>query len=266
MSTYRRRDYHSVDTAWRNSRDLNGSYVGIELEVEALTTPYGQLLGLLPDLRGRARPITETDGSLSFLRGVEIVFPPFKPSSIKRKSGAVKRVMESIKHIEMSTNNQVGMHMNINVQGWSRPRVLVAALVVHKLGYPWLTYLGGRGSNQYCSTYNYTRYDYAELTLGMSSHASATSVTNSRLELRFPKSTTDSERLDRLLDFIHQLERWSEQKTDDPRLDAWRLGVNRGEWIRNDFLEFMSKNRVGRRVLAYVEEKKNERTRTSQAA
>lgn len=256
MAGYQRRSYHSHSPQWRNSRALKGSYVGIELELEAeqeeRTGGYRQLLNLLPDIKSKGRPLVEADGSLSYTRGVELIFPPLRPASIKRANSSIKRVMKSLEGATLSPRATVGMHLNINTSEWSPHRILHATAAVMSLGGRFLAALGGRTLNRYCRLqpcgHGRELWSYCYNT-----HHAAVSIRDGRLELRFPKSTTDTDRLDRLLDFIHQLEEWSKKRTVTPDLPDWD-NPRSYTWCGDDFKAYMATNKVGKRVLKYVGE------------
>ena len=198
---YERESYHSYSSrpAWRNSYQLKGAFIGVELETVSNTGRYRSILDKLPEFNARCRPLTEEDGSLPDRSGVEIIFPPFRASTIKKSTSVLAKSMAAIDSVVAKNHRNTGMHINLNVADMLTLERTWMMHAVHCLNSEMLSNLGGRFPNNYCMPYPYQMYQggyqpsdhYASLCW----HGNAAELHGSRLELRFPQSTTDHNRL-----------------------------------------------------------------------
>lgn len=227
--SYERRGYHDTHADWRSEAGgaygLEGDYIGIELELESRN--YRHVLDAMPEIRGKNRPHVETDGSLS-RDGLEIIFPPFRYGTVKKKNSAIHKVMEALKSV-VYTNENTGMHINVNTHGWEQDKVNRFVSVFHLLSRRYLESLGGRRLTSYCSQIDEDILDwglnfwdrqerlddgedydellklkhFCEVT---SEHSFAAEISENRVELRFPSATTNQLRLASLVDLVRCVE------------------------------------------------------------
>lgn len=203
MGTYSRSYYHDEMPEWRSSFNKRGKYIGIEFELEARTN-YRAVLRLLPDFSNRYRPITESDGSLSSERGLEIVFPPFLASTLKKKSSLFGQAIAAISG-EVTVNNGAGMHMNINTAGWPRKKVNSLVALINNLPKTYLENIGQRGLTSYCSQLVCFEVDDYE---NKADHCFAAEDKGGCIEMRFPRSTSDHSRIVNLIEFFDFAEKF----------------------------------------------------------
>lgn len=204
MGNYRRTGYHGMNPEWRNTSNLRGKYIGVEFECIAANGigGYHTLLQLLPDFKFGRNPITESDGSLSSTNGVEIVFPPVSYRQLKNPKSVFARSIASLHGKTSTRSRQPGMHLNINIMGWTSDKQQIFSAVFHKLPRARLEAMGGRSLNRYCSQYNrnsLTNYR------GSMWHSVACNKGN-RIELRFPKPTTDHKKIVQLVEAVEAIE------------------------------------------------------------
>lgn len=215
---YARGSYHSYNSrpAWRNSNQLKGAYIGIELETVSRTRSYRDILRRLPEFNGRCRPLTEEDGSLPDNTGVEIIFPPFRASTIKKSTSVLAKSMAAIDGVVAHGHRAAGMHINLNVGDMLTLERTYMMHAVHCLTSAMLANLGGRYTNSYCMPNPYQMYSGGNLPstyyVGLCWHGNAAELHGSRMELRFPQSTTDHNRLKLLVDFCMALRAFAKSK------------------------------------------------------
>lgn len=211
--TYRRTDYHESYADWRNSYNLKGRFIGIELELESKN--HRDVCRALPALSNRFRPLVEEDGSLSD-EGVELIFPPLRYPSIKRKNSSIHRVMEAVKSL-VRTTNTTGMHLNVNTCGWEQKKITRYVMAFHLMAQEDLVKLGGRNLNYYCAQLSsddvdgYIEWDELTYTI-FDDHAWCAEPKGERVELRFPSATTNHLRLCSLIDMARAVEDFVESK------------------------------------------------------
>jgi hypothetical protein len=207
MGNYVRGSYHGSHPRWRNGFNEEGNYVGIEFEVES--SNYREVLRLLPDFPAEISPLTECDGSLGS-NGVEIIFPPIALSRLKRSDCSFHRSISAIKEV-VRHHEGTGMHMNVNTRGWLNDATAVFCAVVHHLPEEHLRNLGGRRPTEYCAQMR--GREFQSYRRGCVGHFAADNKPN-RIEMRFPMSTCDKDRIDGLVDFIERLSVFATTKTD----------------------------------------------------
>lgn len=234
---------------------MEGNYVGIEFEVDS--SDFREVLRLLPDFPPDRRPITERDGSLGE-EGVEIIFPPIAVSALKRANNVFHRSISAIK--DVVTHNMVtGMHMNVNTRGWSNDETAAFCAIVHNMDEEHIRNLGGRRPTDYCCQFR--GRPFITYRRGCSGHYAADNKQD-RIELRFPMSTCDKDRIDRLVDFIERLTVFARTKTAHIRglVEDLDTPVSSNVWweepitsqydkVIDAFYTFLSKTKKGRLVL-----------------
>ena len=240
MGNYVRRAYHSQRPAWRNSTNLRGKYVGIEFECVSATQSYRDILNALPDFKFNRGPLAETDGSLPQMRGVELVFPPVSYRQIKSSKSVFAKAMKALEGKISTGATSPGMHININTGGWSILKSCLFAAVVHNTPLNLLTKLGGRNLNSYCR-----KREGCQLNHYASFYHSVASNKGSRMELRFPKPTTDHEKLKWILEYVEAVEKFA-NKANPIKYDLSTSD------IYNDFVKYASKTKKGKKVLEYL--------------
>lgn len=240
MGNYVRRAYHSQRPAWRNSTNLQGKYVGIEFECVSATRSYRDILNALPDFKFNRGPLAETDGSLPSQRGVELVFPPVSYRQIKSSKSVFAKALKALEGKISTRATSPGMHVNINTSGWSDIKIMLFCATVHNIPRDSLVYLGGRQLNGYCRLIPGNRLQ----SYGYGYHTVA-SVKAGRIELRFPRPTTDHERIKRIVEFADVVERFITKAPPSKY-------TNSTGTIYADFVNYVSKTKKGKLVLGYL--------------
>lgn len=202
MGNYARNTYHSEKAVWRTAQHSpRGKRVGIELELEH-SKGYKRLLELLPDTKG-IRPSTERDGSLTENGGLEIIFPPYTYSGIRRKDSYFRKALAELAVDPPRFTTHTGMHMNINTTGWSVDAKKMFVAFLHCVPLDMLHTLGGRRPN------NYSRIRYIPWS-NMDScikHDLAW-IRPNRIEVRFPAATIDADKVMNLITFFDLVEQF----------------------------------------------------------
>lgn len=230
--SYYRHSYHSQHPSWRGGFRGRGKYIGIEFEVESLSGNYQTLLDLIPDLPDEMRPCCESDGSLDSSSGVEIVFPPIAYRSLKAKTGAFNQFLEAMDGNTHHHSN-TGMHMNINTADWTQRQRTMFAAVVHNMPSVQIARIGGRSPNNYC--YQQPNHELAHYTTSIG-HG-AVELKSGRMEMRFPKSTTDTNRIELLVDFVDALGEFCKEYADkaDDYITVRKLPVPAHYWSPSEW-------------------------------
>lgn len=212
MGQYSRGSYHGARRPWRTARHApQGQLAGIELEISH-PNGYRRVLEALPDASSRLRPVTEDDGSLNGLTGVEIVFPPYKYSTIKNGNSFMAKAFKSLGDSGCLVTSDCGMHININTTGWDQRERYLFVGMLNVIPKAIIEKLGGRLLNGYCRQHSAeyrappTLQDYYSMSNG--SHHSVCGVRANRLEMRFPAATTDIRKVRMLIDFAFYLEKF----------------------------------------------------------
>ena len=258
MGNYVRRAYHSQRPAWRNSTNLRGKYVGIEFECVSATQSYRDILNALPDFKFNRGPLVEQDGSLPSRRGVELIFPPVSYRQIKSSKSVFAKALKALEGKISTCATSPGMHININTAGWSYDKVCLFSAVVHNTPYNTLVKLGGRSLNSYCRQSPNLQLNFYD-----NRYHSVASAKNGRMELRFPKPTTDHEKLKWILEYVEVVERFASKA-------APRKYWSTTSAIYADFVKYASKTKKGKLVLGYLngtnEETKKETSTNSDSS
>lgn len=205
MGNYSRNSYHGNYPEWRNTNKLTGDYVGIELEVVSRTSSYQSILRALPNFSGGRKPLAEQDASLSYNRGVELIFPPVRYRQLKSPNSVVARAMEAIKRTTVPRLG-AGMHININTKGWTPEKKKVFCGVFHGLPKENIRRLGGRPPTVYCRQ----RPKLDVTRVGADYSRGCTAIHTSRIELRFPRGTTSHKKLVEIMEFVQAAEKFSQ--------------------------------------------------------
>lgn len=211
-------DYRWVDeevevSTWRVSDNLRGKYIGVELELEA-DGSWERIRDAMPEHRDGDGPAPdfEEDGSLSEYSGVEIIFPPIHPETLRDPGSYFHRAVSAI-HIAKVTDisYNCGMHMNVNTWKWSRRKKAIFCSMIHNMPQRVLEHIGGRGLNGYCHQLSkqFNQMMWYASSPG-DSHSWACEDKGNRFECRFPGATTDMKHIARISYFLEYLEDFAE--------------------------------------------------------
>lgn len=261
MGHYLRDDYHTLHPEWRDNFRAKGKYIGVELECVSNTGAYQDLLDLIPKFAFGRGPIAEDDGSLPHSSGVELIFPPVSYKQLKSNKSAFAKTLAAIKDVSRKDNSRtsVGMHLNVNTEGWSQNKKLLFIATVHNLKKEALERIGGRKLTSYC--YQINDVTTLEEFLYNDSHTTAAEWVGNRVELRFPGTTTDHSRIKELIAFIEILELFAEDESKHVK-DSYFYYTDKLERL---FVEFCKKSKKGREVLGYLYEEKSSENSDSSA-
>ena len=240
MGNYTRRTYHSEQPAWRDSDNLNGKYIGVEFECEPKgTDSYRKVLDLLPDFKFGRSPLTESDMSLG-PNGVEIIFPPVSYKQLKNKKSVFAKSIAALQD-NLKDTTRTGMHLNVNTRGWSLQHKEIFVSVFHHISQCALEAIGGRKLNSYCSQHRFQRLREASYYSG---HQYAAEWRSNRVELRFPKPTTDHEHIKKLVEFIEMAEHFAKLKRNPMPTSTANL--------EQKFKKYLRGSKKGKQVLGYL--------------
>lgn len=248
-----RLNYHEKQPEWRNNFKAKGKYIGVELECVSNTGAYQDLLDLIPKFAFGRGPIAEEDGSLPHLSGVELIFPPVSYKQLKSNKSAFAKTLAAIEGVSRKDNSRtsVGMHLNVNTEGWSQNKKLLFIATIHHLKKEALERIGGRKLTSYC--YQVDDVTTLEGFLYNDIHSTAAEWLNNRVELRFPGTTTDHQRIKELVAFIEALELFAEEEAKHVTYASEYYT----DKLEHMFIEFCKKFKKGREVLTYLYEEKS---------
>ena len=221
---------------------------------------YENLLELIPRFGFGRGPIVEQDASLPYHTGMELIFPPVSYKQLKSPKSAFAKTIAALdgKVEGYDPRRSVGMHLNVNTQGWSDNKKLLFIAVVHNLKKEALERIGGRALTSYCYQYDDSiQLDEYEIT----EHCTVAEWVHNRIELRFPGTTTDHKRIKELVAFIEVLELFAEEEAKHVE-DASGYYTDKLERM---FVEFCKKSKKGREVLGYLYEEKSSKNSDSSA-
>lgn len=232
------------ESAWRRSDGLLGKYIGVELELEAADEDnWNVIVDAMPEhIEGEDGPAPdfEEDGSLDEYSGVEIIFPPMKPSAIRSRRSYFNRSIRAIHDAGVAVPTYAcGMHMNVNAWQWNRIKKALFSAMINRMPKAHLEKLGGRKLNGYCMQYRGHTWpnmrSYA--TYPDNEHAHACEDKGNRLECRFPAATTDIRVIARLSYFLEFLEDFCEENATEDWKERLQSYANLYEtfltWLRN---------------------------------
>ena len=138
------------------------------------------------------------------------------------------------------------MHLNVNTEGWSQNKKLLFIATVHNLKKEALERIGGRKLTSYC--YQLDDVTTLEDFLYNDSHTTAAEWLDNRVELRFPGTTTDHQRIKELVAFIEVLELFAEDESKYVK-NIYSYYTDKLERL---FVGFCKKSKKGREVLGYL--------------
>lgn len=240
MGNYTRHFYHAQQPAWRNSNNLNGKYIGVEFECEPKgTDSYRKILDLLPDFKFGRSPLTETDMSLGY-NGVEIIFPPVSYKQLKNKKSVFAKSIAALNG-NLKRTTRTGMHLNVNTRGWDNRHKEIFVAVFHHISKDALEAIGGRMLNRYCYQ---VKFRHLREACHYSGHSYAAEWRGNRVELRFPKPTTDHEHIKKLVEFVEMAERFAKLKRNPMPTTTDNL--------EQKFKKYLQGSKKGKRVLGYL--------------
>ena len=249
MAFTKREAHGRVKPAWRQaSNKPEGRMIGIEFEVEH-RGGFQRILDALPEPKEeKNRPVTESDGSLDH-SGVEIVFPPYKNMALKQtdpKRSYFAKAMKALEDAGVHVSTNCGMHMNINTTGWEDSTRRSFMVFMHYMPPTWMTRIGGRGPNGYCTQYRaYVTWNNA---LQHTEHVTAAGVRPNRIEVRWPKPTTDMVRIKNLTNFFELVEDYCKARVDFVRTTPAEYDLSR------DFIEWLDANKERPRTSATIKD------------
>lgn len=237
-------DDEGVYVGWRRAHDLYGKFIGVELELEA-DGPYRNIIDAMPehcDARDGQAPDLESDGSLDEYSGIEIIFPPVPPSALRDCNSYFYRAVDAIHKAAVvgNINNNCGMHMNINRNGWNQVKAAIFSAMINTMPHKQLVRLGGRGLNRWCQQYRDIHFNcllqYAFKAPDDHHYACEAKFGDTRFECRFPAATTDLNKIAQLSYFFEFLEDFAERYNENtwPELHSfatmWDTFI---QWLSN---------------------------------
>lgn len=240
MGNYSRHWYHSQQPTWRDSNNLNGKYIGVEFECEPKgTDSYRKILDLLPDFKFDRSPLTESDTSLG-PNGVEIIFPPVSYKQLKNKKSVFAKSIAALKG-NLKDTTRTGMHLNVNTHGWRERDKEIFVAVFHHISQDALETIGGRKLNHYCYQ---DKFKHLHQARECSGHRFSAEWRGNRVELRFPKPTTDHEHIKKLVEFVEMAERFAKLKRNPMPTTTDNL--------EQKFKKYLQGSKKGKRVLGHL--------------
>lgn len=264
MGKYVKREYHSYsdygrawwDTtenkrqrnqSWRSDFDKEGPYIGVEFECISSAGNYSVLLDALPNFPFGREPLAEDDGSLPGRSGLELIFPPVSYKQLKKSSSVFGKCIAALDGKITTDRNITGMHMNVNTNHWSADKKLLFIATFHNIMQEALECIGGRQLNTYCKQLPDEGLYYYE---DVCDHSYCAEYLDNRVELRFPKSTTDHSKVTQLIEFIEVVETFAEVEVAN-----CHQYEDSTHALEASFRKFCSKSKKGKRVLGYLYDK-----------
>jgi hypothetical protein len=222
-------EYHGNVPDWRATTNTKaGDLFGIELEVEhSLDRQIAADAVDDIDYEGHPAPITERDGSLHRLLGVEIICPPLPMDNVMNEDGYIARLMRRLREVGVPDDQRqtCGMHINVNVVDWTPQEKLLVQWCLNAFNVV-ATHIGRRGGGgtfgSFLPVYQYRREVDGSLRAdtfpgGKHSAAWLRSPGNGFpagrgnalvLEARFPRSTLEIKELHAAIDYIMAVRDW----------------------------------------------------------
>lgn len=130
--------YHGTPTAadWRQSRDLTGNFVGVEIEThnEAGSERTVNAVDKMKGYEGR-KSVCEADGSICHYRGTEVITPPIPLAQAVKKDGYLSSLITTLLEsgVTIDPEKNYGLHINVNVRGWGEQDKHLLTYGVHIL-------------------------------------------------------------------------------------------------------------------------------------
>jgi hypothetical protein len=215
---YQLNDRHGRAGWVRQNNNLQGKYIGIELEVSH-HKGYQQLLRLLPETEdAEMRPSCEPDGSLNHRTSLEIVFPPYTYADIRSKESFFGKAINALYVGDAAPDgNRCGMHLNINTFGWKPSKKQKFCALINWMPVDHVFHIGGRAPGAYCQRWlHYTLPGYD--TGGGGLNRGMTAVRTGRIEVRFPNATVEHNRIANLSQFLEEVEKLAEKRSTTTKL------------------------------------------------
>lgn len=255
MPEYRLAGYHGQRRPWRTRDHVpDGQLAGIELELEHPVSAQ-RILNALPKTSAALRPCTERDASLDHT-GVEIIFPPYKYSTIRNGRSFIANAMRKLEESGAIVSRRTGMHVNINTTGWGVGVRRAFVGLTNGLGSTKLEAIGGRRLTMYCAWVDMDRQWFDMQSMAeetTSNHHTAVNIMPNRLELRFPAATTDPRKLRIVITFAEYMEKYARSRDDvHPSRAMMTLCVDRDDRFLN-FLKAQPKNKSLRELIKVIQ-------------
>lgn len=216
---------HSTRKQWRRGdHRAVGKKIGIEIEMVSHAS-YTSILDVINTLPFSMDIATETDGSLPFNAGMEVVFPPFSYKTLKNKKSKLSQLLTAVApHRRRYTG--AGGHFNVNTTGWSSTKIKAFMFLVHSAPPSLLTYVGGRNLTGYCRQQGLS----SSLLIPGASTRGAAAYRGNRIELRFPIGVTSTDDISRVVRFVEFLEKISETEDAETLVVSMHVNVKRS-WV-----------------------------------
>lgn len=203
---------------WRRTSGKRGMLFGIELELESRGGfERDDIVKAFPDMvKGDGPPpVFENDGSLDHVRGVEIIFPPVKPSVLRDPESYFNKALASLRRNRVVAKvAHAGMHINVNSFGLSDQTVANFCAVVHFMPREKYKTIAGRYPGGYSHQAEPEEVDDIHELLQYGDHEWCVEVHEDRIECRYPVASLDPEHIERNLTFIEVLLRFAKSPTN----------------------------------------------------
>lgn len=244
--------YHANTPDWRRTdHPKSGILIGIELEV---FHPDGKqyAANVLDEFDPGefALPLAENDSSLCSSRGVELICPPMPIDEAVSPDGYVGRLMDSLKKVGTKPDPSVGygLHININVADWSEEEKQAVQYLLNRFSGFGLV-IGGRatGFGSYHPVFYLRRQGGGRLqinTYNGDKHCAAWLRRQGRvMEVRFPKSTLDINKLKQAVDYVFALHRWVSRAPKHTLACCFLDYISPNDYLAGRFYQWCCKHR-----------------------
>lgn len=259
MGNYTRDYARSNAIPNRNAHNLQGEYYGIELELNH-PVGYQHLLRAMPDTKNRnIRPATEEDGSLDMRRGVEIVFPPLKASQINSPLSFFTKTIKALDAEGHNSSTGYGMHVNVNTSDWTPLEIAKMVTFFNMFPAARLANLGGRALNRWCQQYLITAPWAGAITVSglvrscFGSHGYVVSPRTGRLELRFPRATTDIYRIQSVVLFAQLARKYLSTVNNIALTTTCLQAFPNSTELEESFIEFIRSQPKSKKITRLLE-------------
>lgn len=227
---------------WRRCHDLRGKFIGVELELEAAGgNSWEHIVDALPQHSEADGPPPdfEEDGSIDAYSGVEIIFPPIPPETLRSPRSYFNRAIRALHKAGVASPSLAcGMHFNVNTNGWRNPKRAIFSALINTMPRAALQKLGGRSLTGYCHQYKGLPWEsvseYANFPDNQ--HSYACEYKGGRFECRFPGATTSIDVIKRLSFFVEFLEDFAEEMS----VAGWHRRLRSYEVMYATFLQWLA--------------------------